>query len=84
MSDADRTRLRRERVGFVFQSFNLLGMLTAKQNILLPFELAGTDPDWAWFDSIVRVLGHRAIGSGIGRRRCPAASSSGSPRLVPW
>src|SRR5699024_9641366 len=41
------TRLRRERIGFVFQSFNLLPMLTAEQNILLPLELAGTRVDRA-------------------------------------
>lgn len=57
LSDRDLTRVRRERVGFVFQSFNLLPMLSAKQNILLPFELAGRDPDWSWFDSVVQVLG---------------------------
>ena len=57
LSDRDLTRARRERVGFIFQSFNLLPMLTAKQNILLPFELAGREPDWPWFDAVVEVLG---------------------------
>jgi putative ABC transport system ATP-binding protein len=57
LSDHDLTRVRRERVGFVFQSFNLVPMLTAKQNILLPFELAGREPDWSWFDAVVGVLG---------------------------
>jgi putative ABC transport system ATP-binding protein len=57
LSDRALTRMRRERVGFIFQSFNLLGMLTARQNVLLPFELANREPDWTWFDSVVEVLG---------------------------
>jgi len=55
-SDKHLTLLRRERVGFIFQSFNLLPMYTAEQNILLPLELAGTTPDRAWFDQLVGVL----------------------------
>jgi putative ABC transport system ATP-binding protein len=51
------TRLRRERIGFVFQSFNLLPMLTAEQNILLPLELAGTRVDRAWFDTLTSAFG---------------------------
>jgi putative ABC transport system ATP-binding protein len=57
LTDSGLTRLRRDRVGFVFQSYNLVSMLTARQNILLPFELGGREPEWAWFDSVVRVLG---------------------------
>lgn len=51
------TRIRRDRIGFVFQAFNLLPTLTAEQNILLPLELAGTRPDRALFDEIVSSLG---------------------------
>ena len=51
------TRLRRERIGFVFQSFNLLPMLTAEQNILLPLELAGTRVDRAWLDTLTSAFG---------------------------
>ena len=51
------TRLRRERIGFVFQSFNLLPMLTAEQNILLPLELAGTRVDRAWLDTLTSAVG---------------------------
>ncbi|MBB5830958.1 ABC transporter ATP-binding protein [Brachybacterium aquaticum] len=51
------TRLRRERIGFVFQSFNLLPMLTAEQNILLPLELAGTRVDRTWLDTLVTAFG---------------------------
>jgi putative ABC transport system ATP-binding protein len=57
LTDKALTRLRRERVGFVFQSFNLLPTLTAAQNIVLPFELAGRKPDAQWYRHIVGVLG---------------------------
>ncbi|MEW1956108.1 ABC transporter ATP-binding protein [Kineococcus sp. NPDC059986] len=57
LRDADLTRLRRERVGFVFQSFNLLPVLDATENVLLPLRLAGRSPDPVWFDDVVRRLG---------------------------
>jgi putative ABC transport system ATP-binding protein len=60
LGDTALTRLRRDRVGFVFQSFNLLPMFTAEQNILLPLELAGTSVDASvreWFDTLVGTLG---------------------------
>lgn len=57
LSDDALTRLRRDRVGFVFQSFNLLPMLTAEQNILLPLELAGTRVDRAWLETITTAFG---------------------------
>ncbi|GAA4416358.1 ABC transporter ATP-binding protein [Georgenia halophila] len=59
LDDKRLTLLRRERVGFVFQSFNLLPMYTAEQNITLPCELAGTAVDRAWFDHLVDILGLR-------------------------
>jgi len=59
LNDKDLTKLRRDRVGFVFQAFNLLPTLTAEQNILLGLELAGRKPDKQWFDTIVNVLGLR-------------------------
>ena len=57
LGDRALTILRRERIGFVFQSFNLLPMLTARQNVLLPLGLAGTRVDEAWFDHVAGVLG---------------------------
>ena len=51
------TRLRRERVGFVFQAFNLLPVLDARENIVLPMRLAGRRPDPVWFDTVVARLG---------------------------
>ncbi len=57
LSDVALTRLRRRRIGFVFQSFNLLPTLTARQNMLLPLELAGGRPDPQWQRTVVGVLG---------------------------
>ncbi|MUL42642.1 ABC transporter ATP-binding protein [Streptomonospora sp. PA3] len=57
LDDRRLTLLRRDRVGFVFQAFNLLPMLTAEQNILLPARIAGRAPDRARFDRIVEVTG---------------------------
>jgi putative ABC transport system ATP-binding protein len=57
LSDRALTRLRRDRVGFVFQSFNLLPTLTAAQNVRLPIELAGRRLDHSWYDQVVDVLG---------------------------
>jgi putative ABC transport system ATP-binding protein len=57
LNDNALTQLRRDRVGFVFQSFNLLPMFTAEQNITLPVELAGGTVDHAWLDTLVTTLG---------------------------
>ncbi|MGO4957863.1 ABC transporter ATP-binding protein [Luteococcus sp. Sow4_B9] len=57
LNDKQLTLVRRDRVGFVFQSFNLLPTLTAKQNILLPLELAGRKPDKAFFEQLTSSLG---------------------------
>ncbi len=59
MSDKAITLTRRKRVGFVFQAFNLLPMLTAEQNILLPLKLAGHRPDPDWYAAVVDTLGLR-------------------------
>jgi putative ABC transport system ATP-binding protein len=57
LKDTELTRLRRDRIGFVFQSFNLLPVLTAEENLLLPMRLAGRTPDPAWREDVVRRLG---------------------------
>ena len=59
LDDRALTRLRRDRIGFIFQAFNLLPTLTAAENITLPLALAGRRPDPAWFDRIVDVVGLR-------------------------
>ncbi|HET8992900.1 ABC transporter ATP-binding protein [Rhodococcus sp. SJ-2] len=56
-SDAVLTGLRRDRIGFVFQAFNLLPVLTARDNVLLPMRLAGTRPSQEWFDEVTGRLG---------------------------
>jgi putative ABC transport system ATP-binding protein len=57
LDDDALTELRRDRVGFVFQSFNLVPTLTAEENIVLPADLAGVEIDRAWFDDLVGQLG---------------------------
>ncbi len=57
LSDRQLTHLRRDRVGFVFQSFNLLPTLTAEQNILLPLDLAGRKPDRDWMEHVTGAVG---------------------------
>ncbi|WP_141013225.1 ABC transporter ATP-binding protein [Nocardioides sambongensis] len=59
LKDKALTQLRRERIGFVFQAFNLIPTLTAQENILLPLNLAGKKPDQAWFDTVVDTVGLR-------------------------
>ncbi|HLT10880.1 MAG TPA: ABC transporter ATP-binding protein [Micromonosporaceae bacterium] len=59
LSDKVLTRVRRDRIGFVFQSFNLLPQLTAAQNIVLPLDLAGRDADRAHYERVVEILGLR-------------------------
>src|SRR5687767_9100607 len=57
LTDRQLTQLRRERIGFVFQAFNLLPTLDALENIVLPMTLAGRKPDRAWLDQVVRTVG---------------------------
>jgi putative ABC transport system ATP-binding protein len=57
LGDADLTKLRREHIGFVFQFFNLLPMLNARENITLPLSIAGEKPDAAWLDQVVSDVG---------------------------
>lgn len=59
LSDAALTKLRRDQVGFVFQTFNLLPTLTAKENILLPLAIAGRKPDPGWYDTVIDTIGLR-------------------------
>jgi putative ABC transport system ATP-binding protein len=56
LSDRELTLLRRHRVGFVFQSFNLIPSLTALENVTLPAALAGTKPDQAWLDKVIDAV----------------------------
>jgi putative ABC transport system ATP-binding protein len=56
LSDKKLTHLRRERIGFVFQSFNLVPTLTAGENILLPLSIAGRKPEPAWYESVINTV----------------------------
>src|SRR6266498_4359330 len=57
LNDTDLTKLRRRHIGFVFQFFNLLPMLTAEENVLLPLSIAGEKPDKAWVDELMTKIG---------------------------
>jgi putative ABC transport system ATP-binding protein len=59
LSDKELTLLRREQVGFVFQTFNLIPTLNALENITLPMALAGRDPDQSWLDTVIDTVGLR-------------------------
>jgi putative ABC transport system ATP-binding protein len=59
LDDKGRTRLRRDRLGFVFQAFNLVPVLTAEENILLPLTLAGRKVDQEWLDTLIDAVGLR-------------------------
>lgn len=77
LSDRQLTRLRRDRIGFIFQSFNLVPTLTAGENIRLPLDLAGRKPDQAWFDEVISTVG---LHSRLGHR--PAELSGGQQQRV--
>jgi putative ABC transport system ATP-binding protein len=77
LSDNSLTRVRRDRIGFVFQAFNLLPTLTAEQNVLLPLNLAGRRPDRGWYRQLVEVLG---LSSRLAHR--PSELSGGQQQRV--
>jgi putative ABC transport system ATP-binding protein len=77
LDDTGITRLRRDRIGFIFQSFNLVPTLTAAENITLPLDLAGTKADREWFDDIVGRLG---IGDRLDHQ--PSQMSGGQQQRV--
>jgi putative ABC transport system ATP-binding protein len=57
LSDSDLTKLRRRNIGFIFQFFNLLPMLTAEENLLLPLSIAGVKPEREWVDQLIDRMG---------------------------
>ena len=59
LKEKDLTRLRRDRIGFIFQAFNLVPTLTAEENILLPLAIAGRKADPQWFDLVIETVGLR-------------------------
>jgi putative ABC transport system ATP-binding protein len=90
LTDRQLTQLRRERIGFVFQAFNLLPTLDALENIVLPLTLAGRKPDQAWLKQIVRTVGledrlrHRPseLSGGQQQRVAVARALASQPAIV--
>jgi len=77
LDDRRLTELRRDKVGFVFQAFNLLPVLTAEENLVLPLTIAGRKPDPEWLESLVP-----AVGLGDRRRHRPSELSGGQQQRV--
>ena len=77
LDDKALTRLRRDRLGFVFQAFNLVPVLTAEENILLPLTLAGKKPDREWLDKLIAAVG---LGDRLDHR--PSELSGGQQQRV--
>jgi putative ABC transport system ATP-binding protein len=77
LSDKELTLLRRTRIGFVFQAFNLVPTLTAGENITLPLTLAGRKPDPAWFDEVIATV---SLGDRLRHR--PSELSGGQQQRV--
>ena len=77
LSEKALTQLRRDRIGFVFQAFNLVPTLTAKENITLPLDIAGRDVDDEWFSTVVDTIGLR---DRLGHR--PSELSGGQQQRV--
>src|SRR5688500_2844053 len=77
LDDGKLTQLRRDKLGFVFQFFNLLPVLTAEENIVLPLSIAGRDPDRDWVDQLIA-----AVGLGDRRTHRPAELSGGQQQRV--
>jgi putative ABC transport system ATP-binding protein len=77
LSDRELTLMRREKVGFVFQSYNLLPVLTAEENIVLPLSIGGARPDPGWLEELMEsmAIGHR-------RNHLPAEMSGGEQQRV--
>lgn len=77
LKDRELTRLRRDRVGFIFQAFNLIPTLTGGENVTLPLRIAGREPDRAWMDQVIEILD---IGDRLDHR--PTEMSGGQQQRI--
>jgi putative ABC transport system ATP-binding protein len=77
LTDGELTRLRRDKIGFVFQAYNLVPTLTAQENITLPLDIAGKDVDQEWFDTVISTVG---LGDRLGHK--PNELSGGQQQRV--
>ena len=90
LNDKQLTLLRRDKIGFIFQSFNLLPTMTAAENIALPLRIAGRKPDSAWVDTIIDTLGLRPrlrhkpseLSGGQHQRVAAARALASKPHIV--
>ena len=90
LGEAALTRLRRDRIGFVFQAFNLIPTLTALENITLPMDIAGREPDQAWLNEVLTAVGledrlrHRPdeLSGGQRQRVACARALAGKPEII--
>ncbi|WP_329202245.1 MULTISPECIES: ABC transporter ATP-binding protein [unclassified Streptomyces] len=90
LKDKQLTQLRRDKIGFIFQAFNLLPTLTALENITLPMDIAGRKPDRQWLDSVIRMvglsdrLGHRPtqLSGGQQQRVAVARALASRPEII--
>ncbi|WP_086785013.1 ABC transporter ATP-binding protein [Streptomyces caniscabiei] len=90
LKDKQLTKLRRDKIGFIFQAFNLLPTLTALENITLPMDIAGRTPDQEWLDTVIRMVGlsdrlsHRPaqLSGGQQQRVAVARALASKPEIV--
>jgi len=90
LDDKRLTELRRDKIGFIFQSFNLVPVLTAEENITLPLAIAGRDPDKAWLEQLIAIVGlqdrltHRPaeLSGGQQQRVAVARALASQPAIV--
>ncbi|WP_381804703.1 ABC transporter ATP-binding protein [Streptomyces niveus] len=90
LKDKQLTQLRRDKIGFIFQAFNLLPTLTALENITLPMDIAGRKPDKQWLDNVITMIGlkdrlhHRptALSGGQQQRVAVARALASRPEII--